>query len=408
MELIGYILGIIFFILLEGLFSGSEMAILSSNKSRLEAFVKKSNNSYKDMVSKFLKNQEEFLTFTLFGYTISIVFAASLYTIMLFEISKDVPILKHTYIFFSETLVLITIIFGEIIPKIIFQKYADKVILPVIFILYKLRFLFGFSSFLSKAIKHIFFKYMSKPHSHVSRNTILKIISKELDVDKFESLILSNIVSFKERRAGEIVRPIYEVAMIEEGAVVEQAIYQMKSSGYSRLPVFRNTVNDILGYIRAFDIIDKDPNTPIGISIRPIQLFSEFSFLKDVLHEFKRKKEHIGAVVDERGVILGIITLEDVLKEIVGQISDDIRKEDQLLREIAKDKWLVDGRLEISEFSRILGIDLTGGPYTTVSGYITYHLGRIPQRNEVVNIGKFKFKIIDSDRRRILKVIVEM
>ncbi|AEF19293.1 MULTISPECIES: hemolysin family protein [unclassified Hydrogenobaculum] len=408
MELIGYILGIIFFILLEGLFSGSEMAILSSNKSRLEAFVKKSNNSYKDMVSKFLKNQEEFLTFTLFGYTISIVFAASLYTIMLFEISKDVPILKHAYIFFSETLVLITIIFGEIIPKIIFQKYADKVILPVIFILYKLRFLFGFSSFLSKAIKHIFFKFMSKPHSHVSRNTILKIISKELDVDKFESLILSNIVSFKERRAGEIVRPIYEVAMIEEGAVVEQAIYQMKSSGYSRLPVFRNTVNDILGYIRAFDIIDKDPNTPIGISIRPIQLFSEFSFLKDVLHEFKRKKEHIGAVVDERGVILGIITLEDVLKEIVGQISDDIRKEDQLLREIAKDKWLVDGRLEISEFSRILGIDLTGGPYTTVSGYITYHLGRIPQRNEVVNIGKFKFKIIDSDRRRILKIIVEM
>lgn len=408
MELIGYILGIIFFILLEGLFSGSEMAILSSNKSRLEAFVKKSNNSYKDMVSKFLKNQEEFLTFTLFGYTISIVFAASLYTIMLFEISKDVPILKHTYIFFSETLVLITIIFGEIIPKIIFQKYADKVILPVIFILYKLRFLFGFSSFLSKAIKHIFFKFMSKPHSHVSRNTILKIISKELDVDKFESLILSNIVSFKDRRAGEIVRPIYEVAMIEEGAVVEQAIYQMKSSGYSRLPVFRNTVNDILGYIRAFDIIDKDPNTPIGISIRPIQLFSEFSFLKDVLHEFKRKKEHIGAVVDERGVILGIITLEDVLKEIVGQISDDIRKEDQLLREIAKDKWLVDGILEISEFSRILGIDLTGGPYTTVSGYITYHLGRIPQRNEVVNIGKFKFKIIDSDRRRILKVIVEM
>jgi len=408
MELIGYILGIIFFILLEGLFSGSEMAILSSNKSRLEAFVKKSNNSYKDMVSKFLKNQEEFLTFTLFGYTISIVFAASLYTIMLFEISKDVPILKHTYIFFSETLVLITIIFGEIIPKIIFQKYADKLILPVIFILYKLRFLFGFSSFLSKAIKHIFFKYMSKPHSHVSRNTILKIISKELDVDKFESLILSNIVSFKERRAGEIVRPIYEVAMIEEGAVVEQAIYQMKSSGYSRLPVFRNTVNDILGYIRAFDIIDKDPNTPIGISIRPIQLFSEFSFLKDVLHEFKRKKEHIGAVVDERGVILGIVTLEDVLKEIVGHISDDIRKEDQLLREIAKNKWLVDGRLEISEFSRMLGIDLTGGPYTTVSGYITYHLGRIPQRNEVVNIGKFKFKIIDSDRRRILKVIVEM
>ncbi|GAB6077998.1 hemolysin family protein [Hydrogenobaculum acidophilum] len=408
MELIGYILGIIFFILLEGFFSGSEMAILSSNKSRLDAITKKTNSPYKDIVSRFLRNQEEFLTFTLFGYTVSIVFAASLYTLMLFDISHDIPILRHTYVLFSESLVILTIVFGEIIPKIIFQKYADKVILPVIFILYKLRFLFGFSSYLSKAIKHIFFKYMSKPHAHVSRSTILKIISKELDVDKFESLILSNIVSFKERRAGEIVRPIYEVAMIEEGALVEQAIYQMKSSGYSRLPVFRNTVNDILGYIRAFDIIDKDPNTPIGISIRPIQLFSEFSFLKDVLQEFKRKKEHIGAVVDERGVILGIITLEDVLKEIVGQMSDDVRKEDQLLREIAKDKWLVDGKLEINEFSRVVGVDLPPGPYTTVSGYITYYLGRIPQRNEVVNVDKLKFKIIDSDRRRILKVIVEL
>ncbi len=408
MELIGYILGIVFFILLEGFFSGSEMAILSSNKSRLEALAKKTNSPYKELVSRFLKNQEEFLTFTLFGYTISIVFAASLYTIMLYEVSRNIPILRHTYVLFSESLVILTIVFGEIIPKIIFQKYADKVILPVIFVLYKLRFLFGFSSFLSKAIKHVFFKYMSKPRSHVSRSALLKIISKELDVDKFESLILSNILSFKERRAGEIVRPIYEVAMIEEGALVEQAIYQMKSSGYSRLPVFRNTVNDVLGYIRAFDIIDKDPNTPIGISIRPIQVFSEFSFLKDVLQEFKRKKEHIGVVVDERGVILGIITLEDVLREIVGQMSDDVRKEEQLLREIAKNKWLVDGKLEINEFSRVVGVEIPSGPYTTVSGYITYHLGRIPQRNESVNIDKFKFKIIDSDKRRILKLIVEI
>jgi len=408
MEYVGYIFGIVFFILLEAFFSGSEMAILSSNKSRLEALVKKSNNPHKALVSRFLENQEEFLTYTLFGYTITIVFAASIYTVMLFELSRSIPILKNVYVLFSESIVIVTIIFGEIIPKMIFQKYADKVILPSLFVLDKLRFLFGFSSFLSKAVKRLFLKHISKPHSYVNRNTILNIISMGLDIDKFESLILSNIVSFKERRAGEIVRPIYEVAMIEEGALVDQAIYQMKSSGYSRLPVFRHTVNDILGYIRAFDIIDKDPNTPIGISIRPIHLFSEFTFLKDVLQEFKRKKEHIGAVVDERGVILGIITLEDVLKEIVGQISDDMRKEDELLKEIAKNKWLVEGRLEISEFSRVLGIDLPPGPYTTVSGYITYHLGKIPQRNELIQIGKIKFKIIDSDRRRILKLVVEL
>lgn len=407
MESIGYILGIIFFILLEGFFSGSEMAIITSDKSRLESMAKRANMPYKDLISRFLKHQEEYLTFTLFGYTISIVFAASLYTLLLYNISIQFPFLKNTYMLFSETLVILTIIFGEIIPKIIFQKYSDKIIISIIFILDKLKFLFSFSSFFSRLIKQLTFKYMPRPNTHVNRNTILKIISEELDVDKFEADILSNIVSFKERRAGEIVRPIYEVAMIEEGALVEQAIYQMKSSGYSRLPVFRNTVNDILGYVRAFDIIDKDPNTPIGISIKPIQLFSEFSFLKDVLQEFKRKKEHIGAVVDERGVILGIITLEDILGEIVGQIYD-IRKEDQLLREISRNKWLIDGKLEISEFSRILGINISQGPYTTISGYITYHAGKILQRNEKLTINNLKFKIIDSDKRRILKVIMEI
>ncbi len=408
MELIGYILGIIFFILLEGFFSGAEMTILSSYKPRLEAFTKKSNSSYKDTISRFLINQEEYLTITLFGYTISIVFAASLYTLLLFSLSKDIPLLRHTYVFFSESLVIVTIIFGEIIPKIIFQKYADKLIIPVVLILDKLRFLFGFASYLSKVIKHFFFKYISRPTTRVSRDSILKIISKELDVDKFDSLILSNIVSFRERRAGEIVRPIYEVAMIEEGALVEQAIYQMKASGYSRLPVFRNTVNDIIGYVRAFDILDKDPNTPIGISIRPIQLFSEFSFLKDILQEFKKKKEHIGAVVDERGVIVGIVTLKDILSEIVGQLYDDARQQDQLLKEIAKNKWLVEGKLEISEFSRIVGMDISQGPYTTVSGYITYHFGRTPKRDESITIGILRFKIIDSDKRRVIKAIVEL
>ncbi len=126
------------------------------------------------------------------------------------------------------------------------------------------------------------------------------------------------------------------------------------------------------------------------------------------MQEFKENKEHIGAVVDERGVILGIITLEDILSEIVGQIYDNTRKEDQLIREISKNKWLLDGKLEINEFSRIVGIDIPQGPYTTISGYITYHVGRISQRNDKISIKNIDFKIIDSDKRRIIKVIAEI
>ncbi len=405
MEIIGFITGIIFFIILEGFFAGSEIALLSADKNRLKALARKKGISY---VKSFLENPEEYITLTMLGYTISIVFAATLYTLALIRLTHYFPPLKGFETLLAESLVIFTIIFGEIIPKSVFHHYADKVIVPSLFILSKLRIpvkpLLGLAKLVSRIVSKTIFK---EQISTVRREDILDLLREDSSLEDYESLLVSNIISFRTRRVGEIVKPLYEIVMIAENASIKQAIEKIKKSGYSRIPVYRIRVDDIVGYISAYDLIGKDKNDPIKKILRPILFISEFTPLPEVIKLFKEKREHIAVVVDERGVILGIVTLEDILKEIIGSIFDEKTKEDTLIKEIGPDKWKVEGRLEINELVRITGIKIPEGSYSTIGGFITYVLGRIPEKGEEVNFNGYRFKILDSDGRRVKKLIVE-
>ncbi len=405
MEIIGFITGIIFFIILEGFFAGSEIALYSADKNRLKALYKKNKASY---IKSFLDNPEEYITLTMLGYTISIVFAATLYTLALIRLSFYFPVLKGFETLLAESLVIVTIIFGEIIPKSIFHHYADKVITPSLFILNKLRIpvkpLLLLSRFISRIISRVLFKESS---SSIRREDILDLLREESTLKEYESMLVSNIISFKTRRVGEIVKPLYEIVMIAENANVKQAIEKIKKSGYSRIPVYRVRVDDIVGYVSAYDLIGRDKNEPIKNVLRPILFISEFTPLPEVIKLFKERREHIAVVVDERGVILGIVTLEDILKEIIGNILDEKTREDIPIKEIGPNKWKVEGRLEINELVRTTGIKIPEGGYSTVGGFVAYMLGRIPRKGEEVNYKNYRFKVLDSDGRKVKKVIVE-
>ena len=195
--------------------------------------------------------------------------------------------------------------------------------------------------------------------------------------------------------------------MIAENANVKQAIEKIKKSGYSRIPVYRVRVDDIVGYVSAYDLIGRDKNEPIKNVLRPILFISEFTPLPEVIKLFKERREHIAVVVDERGVILGIVTLEDILKEIIGNILDEKTREDIPIKEIGPNKWKVEGRLEINELVRTTGIKIPEGGYSTVGGFVAYMLGRIPRKGEEVNYKNYRFKVLDSDGRKVKKVIVE-
>lgn len=403
MELIGFAIGVIFFIFLEGFFAGSEIALLSADKGLLKAVVRKKKISY---IANFLENPEEYITLTMLGYTVSIVFAATLYTLALINLTKYFPQISGYEVALAETLVIFTIIFGEIIPKSFFQHHANRIVIPSLFILERLRIPLKPFLVLSKVVSRAVSSRFAKKRTSIRREDILDLLREKRTFTESESLMVSNIISFKDRRVGEIVRPLYETVMISENASVSQAIEKIKESGYSRIPVYRIRVDEIVGYVSAYDLLRAKPEEPIQKYIRDIVVFSEYTFLPDVVKTFRERKEHIGVVVDERGVIIGIVTLEDILREIVGSIQTE-RGEEDLIKEISQDRWIVEGKLEVNELERITGLKVPEGNYSTVGGLLSFLLGRVPKEGEEVRVGDFRFKVISSDERRVRKVLLE-
>ncbi|HIQ30968.1 MAG TPA: HlyC/CorC family transporter [Aquifex aeolicus] len=403
MELIGFFIGVVFFIALEGFFAGSEIALLSADKGFLKAVVRKRGYRF---VANFLNNQEEYITLTMLGYTVSLVFAATLYTLALMSLSRYVPAIKGYEVLFAETLVLFTITFGEIIPKSFFQHHANKVVIPSLFVLDRLRLPLKPFLFLSGAISRFISRRFAQVNVKVRREDLIELLRERKTFDEYEGMVVSNVLSFKDRKVGEIVRPLYEIVMISENASVHQAIEKIRESGHSRIPVYRVRVDDVVGYVSAYDLLEAKPQQPVKKYIRKIIIFSEYTPLPEVVNEFKRRKEHIAVVVDERGVIIGIVTLEDILREIIGSIHTG-GEEGGLMREIAKDRWIVEGKLELNELMRTVGVKVPEGNYSTVGGYLSYLAGRVPREGEEFFSGGFRFRVVASDERKVKKVLVE-
>ena len=357
-------------------------------------------------MAHFLENPEEYITLTMLGYTVSIVFAATLYTLALINLTRYIPQISGYEVALAETLVIFTIIFGEIIPKSFFQHHANRIAIPSLFVLDRIRIPLKPFLVLSKVVSRSISKRFAGKGMTIRREDIIDLLREKRTFTEHESLMVSNIISFKDRRIGEIVKPLYETVMISENASVAQAVEKIKESGYSRIPVYRIRVDDVVGYVSAYDLLRAKPEEPVRKYIREIIVFSEYTFLPDVIKTFRERKEHIGVVVDERGVIIGIVTLEDILKEIVGVIQTE-RGEEDLIKEISQDRWILDGKLEINDLVRITGIKVPEGNYSTVGGFLSFVLGRIPKEGEEVRLDGFRFKVLSSDERKVKKVILE-
>lgn len=197
------------------------------------------------------------------------------------------------------------------------------------------------------------------------------------------------------------------VAVSDDKKVME-VVPVFKESGYTRIPVYRKRVDQIIGFVRSYDLLLAKPNDPITKYIKGIRYIPEFTSLPNVLKGFKHYRDHIAVVVDERGATIGIITLRDVLEEIVGEIKDDfVKKEKPKLKRQSVDEIVVDGLMEVKELKTLIDIDLPQGNYETVNGMITYILGRMPKKNEVIHIGDYQFEVLKIEKRRVLEVKIK-
>ena len=403
MEYVAFIVAVIFFILLEAFFSGSELALVSVNRAKLSHLAKKDK-----VLKDFLKNTESYITLTLFGYTFSIVLATTFYTYFWIKLAQTYKVLQGYEPLLAETLLIFTLILGEILPKSLFMSNAEFLTPLIVKVLYPLKKVFYPIVRTAKVISDLIARTLEKEGKYLTKEELIRLLTEgKVKLSKTKRLLLANILSFEGRRISEIVKPLYEVVTISEDATVGQAAEKIKESGYSRLPVYTTTLQNIVGYVAAYDLLKAKKDESIKKYIRPIKIVGEFETLKDVLDKMVREKEHIAVVVDERGILIGIVTLEDIMEEITGELYERTKKEEEEIKQIGSDRWLLSANIEVSELNKLFNLSIPKGIYSTLGGFVQYYLGRLPRKGDTFSWNGFVFRVVDADERKIKKILLE-
>ncbi len=402
---------ILFTILISGFFSGSEIAFVTANKLKLEIESRKNTFSAK-AISFFSKKPGTFLTTTLVGNNIINVIYATLMALFLVE-----PIELIYSIFFegspsiatillAQTLIasVIIMIFGEILPKAIYRIQADTMVkfvaIPLFILNYILRPLIVIANSTSDFLVKIL-KTGTERSDKIFRRQDVEMIFKELsdsggneNFDKEDSEILQNVLDLSSKRVKDTMVPRTEIVAVEKNETLENVQKMFITSGYSKLPVYQDTIDDVIGVVFAYDLFN-DPASLAEI-IRPVKLIPSSKKSKDLLTEFRQSNSSVAIVIDEYGGTAGMITIEDLIEEVVGDIQDEYDTEDEVMKRIAPGTYILSGNVELDELEeKYPEIELQDekDEFETVAGYIINHIGRIPKVNEELLIHGNKFII---------------
>jgi len=237
---------------------------------------------------------------------------------------------------------------------------------------------------------------------------LLTVISRAEMVQSDEQRsMLEQLVEFHDKRVREVMLPRSEIHAINADAALSDAEAVMIESGVSRLLVFEEDLDHVLGVIHARDVLEagkQDQPPALTTMLRPCLRALELEQVSSLLSEMREHSCHIAIVLDEYGGTAGLVTLSDLMREIVGEIGEDGEEEEGECQLLADGSYLVLARMHIEELGEALNIQLPQGDYDTVGGWITTRLGRIPPVGETVNLGRFQIQILEADPRRISKI----
>jgi putative hemolysin len=417
---------IIIIILLSGFFSGTEIAYVSANRLKLEIRARKNTMGARHL-SYFLRNPDAFLSTTLIGNNIINVLYATLMTLFLTQpiidvyqyISASIPSEVTILVIQTTITSIIIMIFGEVLPKTMFRTYPDFLVAILSPPLRFLSYVFSPLVYVANNASAFLIGLIQKESPNVEeffKRSDIELIFREIggdnngDLDKDDSEILTNVLELQNIRVKDSMIPRTEIVAVEMGSSVKEALDLFISSGFSKLPVYEENLDNIVGVVIAYDLF-KEPKLLNDI-IRPIKHVPSSQRSKTLLAEFQKQNVSMAVVIDEYGGTAGLVTIEDLIEEVVGDIQDEYDEEENFIKPLDENSWLISGSYEIEdlldEYSQIqLPMD-EDSDFETLAGYIIHHCGRIPKLNEEIVIGHYKFIITKSTRTRIevVKLII--
>lgn len=231
-------------------------------------------------------------------------------------------------------------------------------------------------------------------------------------ITSHEERLFSSIFDFRETVASEVMTPLAEIVAAEENSTVADLIRLVTEEGYTRIPIYRNNLDNILGILHAKDLLricTLEPDAPFKLDAFLMQpsFIPEDKPITDLLREFQTKKNHIAFVTDEFGGVRGLVTLEDIIEEIVGEIDDEHDQEEKALQIIDENTIIVNAKIDIENVAAHFQINIEDGPFESVGGLMLNHLGFLPESGATVAVDGLRFRVISADRRRIRTVQVK-
>jgi putative hemolysin len=416
-------------IIWSGLYAAAEIAIISVRKSRLQELVDQDNKKAK-LIQDLLKNHDDFFAIVQIGMTVLPSLASALSGII--AVTHLKPLIEminigwlHPY---SETIAVIivvaiisylTLIIGELVPKSLGLRYSETLALAFAnFIVFQLKLLLPIIKFLS-ASTNLFMKPVDKNQNGTNRNIsedefklLLEEGTKTGVIDKTEHDLIKSIFEFTDTTAKEVMIPRTRVVALDIEDSREEILKIVLEEGYSRLPVYKETIDNIIGIVYAKDLISLLENRHLIILediIRPAYFVPDTKKISQIMKDFQSKKNQIALVLDEFGGFEGIVSMEDILEEIVGEIHDEYDEETKLFEISPTGALVVDSMLNVSDFNeKFRSYELPEDEdYDTVGGFVIKCAGRIPDINEKIIYKNLTFTILKKDERRISLIKLE-
>ena len=385
-----------------------EMAFISSSKLKIELSKNQGRQSGKAL-SYFLKNPSRFIGTYLIGNNIALVLFGYALGQLLSPLWQQFIPQQEIITLLLETLVgtVIVLVFGEFFPKLIFRLKADKLLhtlaLPFIFFHFLLILPVLFVNWLTKGIMRLFFNIQLKENEPVFSEVDLEHYIKETmyhaDDDQVDAELLGNALDLREVRVRECLVPRPEITAIDISSDIKELKETIIESGYSKVLVYHQNIDEVIGYVHHFDL-HRSPSDIRSI-LKQIPVVPESMFAQELLSEFKKEGKSMALVVDEYGGTAGIVTFEDILEEIFGEIHDEHDETDFIEEQLSKTDFLFSGRLEIDYINEEYNLTIPDGEYETLSGYIIHLTESIPEMNEIIHTEEFEFTILNVSNTKV-------
>jgi CBS domain containing-hemolysin-like protein len=405
---------IILSLIASAFFSGIEIAYLTSNKLKIE-LQKKSGSLAGKLLARFVESPSGFLATTLVGNNIALI----VFGIMMSKLLEPLllNLLPHNfnsefYLLLIQTLIstAVVLLAGEFFPKIIFRINPDKLLKFFAVPLTAIYYLLYPVVFLVKGLTEFILKYFFKVDIASTKPVFTKIdledyvdqfVKSEENIkdEAFNTDIFENVLYLPEIKARECMVPRNEIVAIEITATLKEVEQKFMETKLSRLLVYDENIDSIVGYVHHLGLLKSPVN--LRSILFPVVMVPESMPARELLNVFMRNNKTIAWVVDEFGGTAGIITMEDVLEEIFGEIKDEHDVEELTEKQIDDNDFVFAGRLEIDYLNEKYNLEIPEGEYETLSGYILANHEDLPDKNEEIYIDGFKFDIVSVSDKRI-------